>query len=280
MQAACRSALPQVEPAPPPGCGYPDVRPSGEGGQARAEPGRALAARRGRARTGRPRADSPGAPRPSESLGRDVLGELLPAQRGRDGRAGLRPHRVDARDRLPPAVLALIEEDAAPLLLQPLASSPPGMAPLEQPRRRLGERAGVARSRPPRDRRRATWMPSAPLVFTYAGSPSSSSRPRTRCATRDGEGEAAVRRVEVEEDEVRPVGPVDARVPGVHVDAVHLHHPEQRLGALTSGKSTSRVSPSRGQVRNRRVGIQSGIPFGACFWKKLPPAIPRGSASS
>ena len=43
---------------------------------------------------------------------------------------------------------------------------------------------------------------------------------------------------------------------------------------LTSGKSTSREPPSRGQVRNWRVGIQSGIPFGACFWKKPGLSIP------
>ena len=45
---------------------------------------------------------------------------------------------------------------------------------------------------------------------------------------------------------------------------------------FTSGKSTSRDSPlpPRGQVRNSRVGIQAGIPFGACFWKKLPPGSP------
>ncbi|MDQ3894560.1 MAG: hypothetical protein M3292_07845 [Actinomycetota bacterium] len=44
----------------------------------------------------------------------------------------------------------------------------------------------------------------------------------------DGEREGAFGRVEVEEHEIGPLRPVDARVPGVHVDAVHLHHPEQR----------------------------------------------------
>ena len=43
--------------------------------------------------------------------------------------------------------------------------------------------------------------------------------------------------------------------------------------SLTSGKSTSRSPPSRGCVRNVRVGIQSGMPFGACFWKNEPPLI-------
>ena len=36
-------------------------------------------------------------------------------------------------------------------------------------------------------------------------------------------------RIEVEEDEVGPVGPVDARVPRVHVDAAHVDHPEKRV---------------------------------------------------
>jgi hypothetical protein len=40
--------------------------------------------------------------------------------------------------------------------------------------------------------------------------------------------ELPVRRVEVEEHEVGSLGLVDPRVPGVHVDAVHLHHPEER----------------------------------------------------
>ena len=43
---------------------------------------------------------------------------------------------------------------------------------------------------------------------------------------------------------------------------------------FTSGKSTSRDPPSRGQVLNWRVGIQSGIPLGACFWKKGCPVLP------
>src|SRR5215208_269518 len=57
---------------------------------------------------------------------------------------------------------------------------------------------------------------------------------RSYAATRgssdaDREREAAVGWVEVEEHEVRAVRLVDARVPSIHVDAVHLHHPEDRL---------------------------------------------------
>jgi hypothetical protein len=38
-------------------------------------------------------------------------------------------------------------------------------------------------------------------------------------------------------------------------------------GSLTSAKSTSREPPSRGQVRNCRVGSHEGLPFGACLAK-------------
>src|SRR5580765_5922070 len=48
------------------------------------------------------------------------LRQLLPAQRRRDRRARLRTHRVNRGDRLAVSVLAVIDEHAAPLLLQPL----------------------------------------------------------------------------------------------------------------------------------------------------------------
>ena len=50
----------------------------------------------------------------------DRVGQLLPAERRRDGRAGLRAHGVDRRDRLAVAVLAVVDEHALALLLQPL----------------------------------------------------------------------------------------------------------------------------------------------------------------
>ena len=48
--------------------------------------------------------------------------------------------------------------------------------------------------------------------------------------------EAAVGRIEIEEDEVGTVRLVDARVPRVHVDAVVLHHEEHRLGRVHERK--------------------------------------------
>ena len=38
--------------------------------------------------------------------------------------------------------------------------------------------------------------------------------------------------IAVLQQDVGPVGSVDPRQPGVHVDAVHLHHPEQRLARV------------------------------------------------
>ena len=73
------------------------------------------------------------------------------------------------------------------------------------------------------------WIPSEPLVFGNDSSPSRSSVSLIRQRDLDRLGEADVgRRVEVEEHPVGPRRLVDPRVPGVHVDAAHVHHPEQR----------------------------------------------------
>ena len=47
-------------------------------------------------------------------------------------------------------------------------------------------------------------------------------------------------------------------------------------GSFTSAKSTSREPPSRGYVRNCRVGTQDGLPFGACLAKYGWPRMPYG----
>src|SRR5439155_24772708 len=81
-----------------------------------------------------------------------ALGELIPAQGGRDRRARLRPHGVDRGDRLPVAVLPMVDEHAATLLLQPLRCHEPGMLGLEPPRQQLREFVGLLERRTPGDR--------------------------------------------------------------------------------------------------------------------------------
>ena len=71
---------------------------------------------------------------PAEVPRPHLLAELLPAQRRRDRRARLRPHRVGRRDRLAVPVLAVVDEDAAPLLLQPLRRHEARVFRLEPPR--------------------------------------------------------------------------------------------------------------------------------------------------
>src|SRR6187402_28752 len=55
----------------------------------------------------------------AEATRRHVLRELVPAKRRRDRSAGLRPHGVDRRDRLPSRVLPVVDEYALALALQP-----------------------------------------------------------------------------------------------------------------------------------------------------------------
>ena len=87
-----------------------------------------------------------------------------------------------------------------------------------------------------------------------------------------------VRRIEVEEHEVGPVRPVDARVPRVHVDAAHVHHPEERRLVVHE----RRLDPlrfrgdSRVETSARNVEIHSGMCDGTSFWKNALPYAPSG----
>ena len=55
---------------------------------------------------------------------------------------------------------------------------------------------------------------------------------------------------------------------------VVLHGSLPALRAYTPG--VHEVSWSDGRVSKVRVGIQAGMPFGACFWKYTSPATPYG----
>ena len=125
-------------------------------------------------------------------------------------------------------------------------------------------------------------MPSSRTSSGSRSRPSASSASLTSSATSITSGEADVgRRVEVEEDEVRPLGPVDPRVPRVHVDAAHVHHPEQRELVVDERDAIVRccAAPSRVDTRSGTVGIQSGMCDGASFWKNALPAIAVGVAA-
>ena len=82
-----------------------------------------------RARTGRRASRSAPGPRAPEVARPHLLAELLPAQRRRDRRPRLRPHRVGGGDRLAVAVLTMVDEHAATLLLEPFGRHEPRVAP-------------------------------------------------------------------------------------------------------------------------------------------------------
>src|ERR671913_1422203 len=79
----------------------------------------------------------------SQPTRRHVLRQLVPPQRRRDRRARLRPHRVDRGDRLSPRVLAVVDEDALALVLQPFGRDQPWVPLLELARHALRELVGV-----------------------------------------------------------------------------------------------------------------------------------------
>src|SRR5436190_16451797 len=64
----------------------------------------------------------------------DAVGQLLPPERRRYRCSVLRPHRVHRRDRLAVPVLPVVDEDASPLLLQPLRRDETGVLLLETAR--------------------------------------------------------------------------------------------------------------------------------------------------
>ena len=71
------------------------------------------------------------------------------------------------------------------------------------------------------------------------------------------------RRVEIEEDEVGTVGPIDARIPRVHVDAAHVHHPEQRQLVVDDREVDHFfVRACRVETCARKVWIHSGMCVG------------------
>ncbi len=158
-----------------------------------------------------------------------ALRELVPPQRRRDRRTGARPNGVDRCDRLPPAVLPVVDEHAVALPLQPLGGDEALVLRLEPTREKLGELIRLRVRVPAGDRHQDVDPVRTAGLHVGGQLELLERRPHeVRDAYREREPVAPVGRVEVEEGEVRALGPVDPGVPRVHVDAVHLHHPEQR----------------------------------------------------
>ena len=167
--------------------------------------------------------------RPScRSDGFELVVDLVPAERRRDRRVWLRSDRVHGGDRLALAVLVRVDQDPAAARLRPLGRRELRVRARDRARDDLREPTRVVVGRAPVERdehvkalaaRRLRERLERERVEQLLEDQRDLDRLRPRHLGR---------RVEIEEDEVRPVGLVDARVPRVHVDAAHVHHPEQR----------------------------------------------------
>ncbi len=121
-------------------------------------------------------------------------------------------------------------------------------------------------------------MPSEPLVFGYASQRERVEQRLDELGDLDRHVEGhTFRWVEIEQNSIRPLRFVGAGQPGVHVDAAHVHHPEQcKLVVHERVADRARPLPIAGARGKGRVGIQDGMWDGASFWKKWPPSIPSG----
>jgi hypothetical protein len=87
----------------------------------------------------------------------------------------------------------------------------------------------------------------------------------------------AGRRVEVEQHPIRAVEPVDARVPGVTLDAAGVDHPQKRQ-LVVDERRMDRARATRLPVvtTSGARAIHRGMATGASFWKKCLPCQPSG----
>ena len=155
-------------------------------------------------------------------------------QRRRDPRVGRRPHRVGARDRAVARVLAEVDEDAPPVGHAPgrrrhvLVVDPP----LDLLRQRLREPPHLREGELRPDRRQHV-QPGR------AGGLRVRSEPEPVHDLLHDERDlahelprVAFARVEVDQQVVRPLDVLDARVPGVQLDAAEVDHPGERSGVV------------------------------------------------
>src|SRR5437764_142660 len=142
-----------------------------------------------------------------------LFAELLPAQRRRDRRTGLWPHRVRGRDRLAVSVLAVVDQNSPSLLLQPLRRHETRVLRFEPARHQLGELVRLRVRVAPRDRdEHVDPVRAARLHIRAQLEPVELLADEMRDLDRLGEAVARLGRVEVEDDVVGPLRLVDARV--------------------------------------------------------------------
>ena len=178
---------------------------------------------------------------------------LVPGERRRDGRAGPRPHRVDDGRRLAGAVLVRVDEHAAPLSLRPLGGDEARVRPLERAGDHRGEGARRIEALPAGDRNEHV-DPARAARLRKALEPREVEELLDEQRHLDHLREAdVVGRVEVEHDPVGPVGLVDARRPGVHVDAAHVDHPEEREVVVDERVVDDPLLAVAGRGRERRA---------------------------
>ncbi len=179
-----------------------------------------------------------------EPLGLDV-GDFRPRERRRDARVRRRPHRVGACDRPVARVLAEVDEHAAPSATRHVVSRDRLVA--DAPLDLLGNRPSQTCARPEtRSSGRIGVMnvePVAPERLREGTTGlSSSSTSRTTSAIRRTCGHCpSGRRVEVDQHVVRSLDVLDARVPGVQLDAAEVDHPCER-GCVVDHSEHRRVA--------------------------------------
>jgi hypothetical protein len=158
--------------------------------------------------------------------------QLVPGERGGDGRAGERPHRVGRDGRLRVRVARDVHEHPAAALLLAPRGRELVRAALGQP---LGDLAG---GRADDVGVRAAAQRRDDVQAARAGRLGERLQPQLAeqlaelDRTRPDRGEVPrlvlVGRVEVEHHAVRPVGPVGAALPGVRGDAILVGEPHER----------------------------------------------------
>ena len=127
----------------------------------------------------------------------------------------------------------MVDEHAATLLLEPFGRDEPRVVRLEAARHQLGQLVRLGVRVAARDRHEDVDAVGAARLHVRAQLEAVERfTNEVGDANRLHEAVPRLRRVEVEDDIVRAVRLVDARVPGVHVDAVHLHHPHGRRGLV------------------------------------------------